>query len=113
MNARKGTSDDDYGVWIGADDVSAIWFLDLADVPAAAAAGLVGIEVHKNGAKDGNQFGYSTAARSESAPGGYYTDDIHTSLAKLCADYKLPLDLVVDRLAVALLRFAQRAGGAA
>lgn len=98
--------------WLGADDVAMSVTIDLFDL----GGDIIGVEVQKNGPSDDNLFGYwpMTPASWEGAkPGEYETDDVHTSLASLCKDYKLPLDLVVDRMAIAFLRLAQNAAAKA
>jgi hypothetical protein len=108
MNQRAADEGFAHCQWVGADDVDRSFPIDLSDLPSEE--GIIGILVHKAGAAEENLFGYSPMTRATwpgAKPDDYETDDIHTSLPELCKDYGLPLDLVVDRMAIALLRLAQ------
>lgn len=62
---------------------------------------VVGILVHTSRV-DGLYFGYSIVTTSDEGD-GHEADDIHTSLRNLCDEYDIDNDLVVDRIAMALL----------
>ena len=103
----QGRSAVDPKQYVGADQAHGVFMVPLADVTLMGSnKPIVAIEIHKlppnpEAPADGNWLGYSPVwVRGD----GYETDDIHTSLAELCADYGIPLDLVLDRMAVALLR---------
>lgn len=108
-NMRAAKSGFKHCQWIGADDVAMSVTVDLSDVEGID---IIGIEIQKLGADSDNMFGYWPMTRATwdgAKEDEYETDDVHTSLAKLCKDYGLPMDLVIDRMAIALLRLAQAA----
>lgn len=114
------------GCMLGADDVSGDVFVSLKGIEpkvAPVSTGMravwqaiegdrpiIGILVVKNGPADANLFGYWPCFPSDfPGDGGFEQDDAHHSLSELCRNYGLPLGKVIDRIALELLRQAQRA----
>lgn len=96
----------DSTVWAGDDEVDgvAIISLDGIDHPNSK---IVGIEIRKTGPEGDSMLGYAPMTKASwdgAEPDEYEIDDIHVSLVKLCADYCIPLESVLDRMAVALVR---------
>jgi hypothetical protein len=63
-------------------------------------ADVVGILIHTSDFAEGRYLGYSIVTKTED---GNEADDIRTSLINLCRDYGIDHDVVVDRIAMALL----------
>lgn len=68
---------------------------------------VIGVLVEKLGATDGNMFGYwpmTPATWLNATSDEWEIEDVHMSLRELCADYDLPLDEVIDRIGIELIR---------
>ena len=90
----------------GADDVEGMVLVRLDGVYQRTGGNrepLLGIEILKSS----NGLGFAPAWVSDEPTREYEADDIHDSLSELCKHYALPIDDVIDRVAVALLRATQ------
>jgi hypothetical protein len=107
-----GRDPENPNAYLGADDVEGVLLLSLDGVPQKGESPLSAIEIRKHGPAEGdNWMGFSPVwpSKDPTKPEQYVSDDIHTSLLSLCRDYRIPVDVVLDRMAIALLRAAQTA----
>lgn len=93
--------------YLGADDAHGIAIVNLSDVPGLD---IIGIEIQRiePDPKDpegcAGFLGYSPMFKTDD---GYDTDDIHNDIVSLCKDYNVPIGIVIDRVAIAMIRSAK------